>query len=515
MEGKAMVKLLTLQNYEQQKSKFYLLPLFCFTLIISLFLFATTTWASISTTIVDNSWASISTTIVDNSDSGFTTVGKWQNKKLQGSYGGNCLVATSGDGSESAIWKFTINESAEYSVYAQWGKHRKLAPDAEYTIKYNGQHLYTVFMDQSEDSGQFNLLGTFGLDDGIFEVVLTNNNSSGKVAADAIMIQYEQKPIVAPDSEYYVSAQNGDDSNSGLSPTEAWRTIQQAADTLQAGDTVYIMAGNYNESVWLKNSGSVDNYITYAAYDSDRVVIDGSGIQGEWALLGIQNIGYIRIKGLRVEQSEGPGVWIYGSNNIVIEKIHTYDTYNPGIFVENSSNISLNGNRIQLACNGGWGEAIAIHKTNHFSVSNNEVFESGDTSNGGEGIDAHGSSYGEIYNNFVHDLDSVGIYIDSYGYNHDIDVYNNTVERCDIGIAISSESGETVENIFIYQNIVKETTVYMGIVITNWHSNGLRKNIQITNNEVYNSPLYPCENCELFVEDGANVENIYISDNVF
>ena len=504
MEEKAMPKLRTLQNYEQQNSTFYLLPLFYFTFIISLFLFATTSWASIST----------STTIVDNSDSGFTTVGQWKNKKLKASYGGNCLVATSGDGSESAMWRFTINGSAEYSVYARWGKHKKLAPDAEYTIKYNGQYLDTVFMDQSKDSGQFNLLGTFGLDDGIFEVVLTNNDSSGIVAADAIMIQFERKPIVPPDSEYYVSAQNGDDSNSGLSQTEAWRTIQKAADTLQAGDTVYIMAGTYNESVWIENSGSVDNYITYAAYGSDDVVIDGTGIQGEWALLDIDNKSYIRIKGLKVEQSEGPGIWIYGSNNIVIENNYTYNTYHSGVWVQDSSNISINSNSVQLACNGGFGESIAIHKTNHFSVSNNEVFESGDTSNGGEGIDAHGSSYGEIFNNFVHDLDRVGIYIDSYGYNHDIDVYNNTVERCPYGIVVSSESGENVENIFIYQNIVKECP-RIGIKISNWGANGLRKNIQITNNEIYDSPVYPYENCELFIQEGANVEDIYISDNIF
>ena len=104
-------------------------------------------------------------------------------------------------------------------------------------------------------------------------------------------------------------------------------------------------------------------------------------------------------------------------------------------------------------------------------------------------------------------------YIDSFGYNHDIDVHNNTVERCPIGIAVSSESGETVENIFIYQNVIRQATD-MGIVITAWHSNGLRKNVQIINNEVYDSPVYPCENCELFIEDGANVEDIYISDNV-
>ena len=500
MEGKAMPKLQTLQNYKQQNSRFYLLPLFCFTFIISLLLFSSTTCASISTTIVDDS------------GSGFTTVGQWKNKKLQGSYGENCLTAKSGDGSKSATWKFTINGSAEYSVYSRWGKHQKLAPDAEYTIKYNGQYLDTVFMDQSEDSGQFNLLGTFWLDDGILEVVLTND-ASGVVAADAIMIQFEQEPN-ASYSEYYVSAQNGDDSNSGLSPTEAWRTIQQAADTLEAGDTVYIMAGTYNEVVWPQNSGRVDNYITYAAYGSDDVVIDGTRIQGEWTLFVILYRSYIRISGLRVQHSEGAGIWIQHSDNIVIEDNHTYDTYNSGIFVKDSSDISLNNNKIQLACNGGWGEAITIHGTSNFIVSNNEVFQSGDTSNGGEGIDATHSSNGEIYNNLVHDLDRVGIYIDSYGYNHDIDVYNNTVERCSIGIAVSSESGEPVENIYIYQNIVKECT-WMGIVISNWHSNGLRKNIQITNNEVYDSPVYISGNSELFIEDGANVEDVYISGNVF
>lgn len=50
---------------------------------------------------------------------------------------------------------------------------------------------------------------------------------------------------------YYVS-KNGSDSNPG---TEAkpWLTIQKAADTLVAGEIVYIKQGTYNERVIVKN----------------------------------------------------------------------------------------------------------------------------------------------------------------------------------------------------------------------------------------------------------------------
>lgn len=44
---------------------------------------------------------------------------------------------------------------------------------------------------------------------------------------------------------YYV-AKNGNDSNPGTE-SQPWRTIQKAAETLVAGDTVYIKAGTYNE----------------------------------------------------------------------------------------------------------------------------------------------------------------------------------------------------------------------------------------------------------------------------
>jgi len=88
--------------------------------------------------------------------------------------------------------------------------------------------------------------------------------------------------VTATAATYYV-APTGDDSNSGTL-NQPWRTIRHAADTMVAGDTVYIKAGTYNERVVPRNSGSVGNYITYTAYPGDTVTIDGEGISlpSEW-----------------------------------------------------------------------------------------------------------------------------------------------------------------------------------------------------------------------------------------
>jgi len=66
---------------------------------------------------------------------------------------------------------------------------------------------------------------------------------------------------------YYV-ATTGNDSNIGTI-AEPWRTIQHAADTMAAGDQLYIMAGTYNERVIPQNSGRTGRYITYTAYPGD------------------------------------------------------------------------------------------------------------------------------------------------------------------------------------------------------------------------------------------------------
>ncbi|RZS99303.1 right-handed parallel beta-helix repeat-containing protein [Aquimarina brevivitae] len=68
---------------------------------------------------------------------------------------------------------------------------------------------------------------------------------------------------------YYVSL-TGDDSNSGLSQKDSWRTITYAASLespVLPGDVVYIKAGNYgNENVVFETDGTARNQITFEGY---------------------------------------------------------------------------------------------------------------------------------------------------------------------------------------------------------------------------------------------------------
>lgn len=81
---------------------------------------------------------------------------------------------------------------------------------------------------------------------------------------------------------YYVSYLDGDNLNRGTF-SEPWKTIQKAANTMVAGDTCYIRAGIYRETVTPSNSGSVGSYITYKAYAGEKVVISGcEEIVGNW-----------------------------------------------------------------------------------------------------------------------------------------------------------------------------------------------------------------------------------------
>ena len=64
-------------------------------------------------------------------------------------------------------------------------------------------------------------------------------------------------------STYYVGTTSCSDSGPGTIE-QPFCTIQHGVDTAQAGDTVYVREGTYDERVSLSNSGSSDNYINIA-----------------------------------------------------------------------------------------------------------------------------------------------------------------------------------------------------------------------------------------------------------
>jgi hypothetical protein len=83
-------------------------------------------------------------------------------------------------------------------------------------------------------------------------------------------------------STWYVST-SGSDSADG-SVGAPFRTIQQAANTAQPGDTVLVRAGTYRETVTPARSGASGRPITYKPYPGERVTVSGADRVTGWSV---------------------------------------------------------------------------------------------------------------------------------------------------------------------------------------------------------------------------------------
>lgn len=130
---------------------------------------------------------------------------------------------------------------------------------------------------------------------------------------------------------YYV-AKNGSDNGPGTL-AQPWLTVQKAARTMMAGDTVDIEAGTYNEQVTPANSGSATSPITYQNYGMDAVILDGTAKStGSTGLFNVENKSYITLKGIQIQNSDYAGVFVYGaSDHITLQGLTIHDTAISGI----------------------------------------------------------------------------------------------------------------------------------------------------------------------------------------
>ena len=295
-------------------------------------------------------------------------------------------------------------------------------------------------------------------------------------------------------NSYYV-ATNGDDSNPG-SDSQPWRTIQKAANTLVAGDTVFIKAGIYNERVIVQNSGTANNFIVFSNYQSDSVTIDGEGISwgGSWnGLFDISDKSYIQISGLKIKNAEYGGFWIENSDHILIENNSTYNTFSSGIGVWHSSFVTIKANEVELACNDGEQECITMAHSYYCDISHNNVHDNGSGANGGEGIDIKQGSHDiNVYQNTVHHLNErIGIYTDAWDtHTYNINIYQNKVHDCgNNGMVVQSEMGGVIEYVSFYNNIVYRNK-WDGIAVGSVTASDTVSSTPVHHVKIINNTLY-------------------------
>ncbi len=321
---------------------------------------------------------------------------------------------------------------------------------------------------------------------------------------------------------YYV-AKNGNDNNPGTE-AQPWRTITKAAETLTAGETVYVREGTYYERILIKNSGRPGYYITFAAYPGENVTIDGTDTSVEiWdGLVQIYGSSYINLSGFRIINSRFMGVMVtsdYKTNfptNIIIEKNYIRNTASSAIFIEDGRDIIIDGNEI-TKCQTMEGlklqshETISIARTDGFEIKNNILYQ-----NNFENINAkEGSSNGKIHHNNISQHESAGIYIDAWSTAaHNIEVFSNRVHdgrASGRGIALAVENGGSLKNVKVYNNIIYRNAA-TGIDIS-WYSKGNMDNISIISNTVYNNGLIDKWGGGISVDYGS-VNNVIIRNNI-
>ena len=288
-------------------------------------------------------------------------------------------------------------------------------------------------------------------------------------------------------SIYYV-ATNGNDGDAGTLAAP-WKTPQKAAKTLVAGDTVYVRRGVYPGAVVAANSGAPNLWITYAAYTNETPTLDGQGIvpAGSWGgVFSIYGQRFIRVEGFRFIRSAYAGILAEQSGDLLIRRNQTSNTWSSGIATWNCTNVVIESNEVQWACqgNGALQECVTVSGTENFVVRSNRVRDRPvETGNGGEGICVKDACrHGRVENNTVYNLYRLGIYVDAEAsLLTDIAVSVNLVHDCAYGVVLASEVGGLVSDVRVFNNVLYSNR-FIGIEIADIAADGPRSDIHVYNN---------------------------------
>lgn len=345
--------------------------------------------------------------------------------------------------------------------------------------------------------------------------------------------------VCARGQVYYV-AKNGSDSNSG-SASAPWLTIGHAASVAQAGSTVYVGAGTYNESVTFANSGTSSAPIIFNG--QGVAIVDGTGVacctsptfaqsngfigtntQGLFNIGAAAGVDYLTIEGFTIQNykvstaSKVPlGILVVGSGtginilNNTVKNIQTTagkrgNAYGIGVFGISATPLSLtvSGNTV-TGCLTGQSETTTYNgNVQNFVVSNNSIYNNdniGMDAIGFEGVGPTGydqAKNGDVYGNLIYNnsayknpgegnqYDEDGLYCDGCA---NVTFERNTLYGNDLNIEAASETTGEVSSDVIIRNNLSYAANSCGISVGGYAKSGTggSTNITIVNNSLYDN----------------------------
>jgi hypothetical protein len=333
----------------------------------------------------------------------------------------------------------------------------------------------------------------------------------------------------ASGTTFYVS-KSGSDSNSG-SQSAPWLTIQHAATTATAGDTVIVEAGTYNESDTFSNSGTVSAPIVFQSQTPGTAILDGTGVPCcngpdgyATGLFNIGNVNYVTINGFTFQNfttssadNTPAGIDIYGYGtgiSILNNTVHNITTtsekegnaYGISVHGTNATPISgliVSGNTVYNNKTGNSETVTFNGNVQNFTVTNNLVYDNdniGIDFIGGEGTAPTGydsATNGEVSDNVVYGISAINNPGEGNSYDADglycdtctnVTIERNTVYACDLNIEVASEHKDKVASGVIVRNNLVYGALTVGISIGGYSSSvGGTTGAIIVNNSLYDN----------------------------
>ncbi|MDW0113076.1 right-handed parallel beta-helix repeat-containing protein [Sporosarcina saromensis] len=360
----------------------------------------------------------------------------------------------------------------------------------------------------------------------------------------------------APSKDAYYVSVNGNDDNPGTFE-EPWRTIQKAADTLIAGEAVFVRGGVYEEFVRIHRSGSAkDGYITFQAYPGEQPILEGKNLtptSRNQSQFFIHKASYVVIEGFEIRglTSDSPHDYLAGlkvsggGSHIVITNNDIHSISNlatkgnaHGLLVYGDSltpisSITITGNEIHHLTSGSSESLTLDGNVKDFVISFNHVHH-----NNNIGIDIIGhyqtcsapcvdqARNGIVANNLVHHIDTsqnpaygntgvraaAGIYIDG-GTN--VIVENNEVYNSNFGIELASEiPGKDTSHVTVRNNYLHHNDGAGMIMGGSSSTNGGARQNHVVNNTLYMNDTMQQGYAEITLQN-YNVDNAFLNNIIY
>ena len=303
---------------------------------------------------------------------------------------------------------------------------------------------------------------------------------------------------------YYVSANTGSDNNSGLSESQAFRTLFRITENTFPGDTVYVMNGTYisenpeKATLGIRFSGTAEDWITYKAYPGHSPLIQSNG---RWQAVRIV-ARYIVLDGFRVRgiRDEVP----YEEAEAAFNAYRNGEGYNKRVHGSGMIVGSFNTIRNNEVFNFGAG-GIEIQGVDSVIVENNLVYDN-----------SHHSPNGHSGISVIYPSNTDGSQIGPEGTKYKIIVRNNISHSNYNYFPCACANYESVtDGNGIIVDITNDYDAWTMIANNLVYNNGgsgihtyLAKNVDIVNNTAYHNALHPDIQGEIFARSSENVNLI-------